>query len=469
MSLRAFNRTSVRRGYVLPPILVSILIVSITCLTSVSLVVVVSDGAQYPYVGSHFSALFGFNGFVAGTIAGTLMTLALLYLRMLSNDFFEALTEPWFKGIRLRATLALIAMLLIFFGLPLYIKLSTEADPMSFWHASGTYLGTIVSYFNSTTGGIPTFVVSAVSVIAFYITILQLRDFENRISSFGELMEKLVELLEMADTNDRLHFVCYTPAIGYLAEPRLWEPLRVALLRPGVVQMIIPKSSDLHCWHQAFVGRRTKRRTKGMKVIVQPQVDDANAVSDEIIDCLKRTPGAVTQVDFDVLPGYYCFFTLRRAILVTPLFVPLLADPRMPHDALPPPDMIGFSTSDRGVIDSMLEQFDHILQVHEARERGAAPAAEANDLRKRIEARLDTFRNAMGADGGGVEVAALTPGRLVLRLRGACVICPSQPLTIGTTILPALREVVGPDMDISFEAGQVASPPAPPAGAPLAS
>ncbi len=464
MNLRAFNRTSVRRGYVLPPILVSILIVFITCLTSVSLVIVVSDGAQYPYVGNGFSSLFGFNGFVAGVIAGTLITLALLYMRMLSNDFFEALTEPWFKGIRLRATLALIAMLLIFFGLPTYIKLSTELlpepDPTSqlgrwatYLHQSGSYLGTVVHYIDKTTGGIPTFVVSAVSVIAFYITILQLRDFENRISSFGELMEKLVELLEMADTNDRLHFVCYTPAVGYLAEPRLWEPLRAALLRPGVVQMIIPKSADLHCWHQAFVGRRTKRRTNGKKVIIQPQVDDANAVSDEIIGCLKRTQGAVTQVDFDVLPGYYCFFTLRRAILVTPLFVPLLADPRMPHDALPPPDMIGFSTSDRGVIDSMLEQFDHILQVHEARERGDAPAAEANDLRKRIEARLDTFRNAMGADGGGVEVAALTPGRLVLRLRGACVICPSQPLTIGTTILPALREVVGPDMDISFEAG----------------
>lgn len=71
-------------------------------------------------------------------------------------------------------------------------------------------------------------------------------------------------------------------------------------------------------------------------------------------------------------------------------------------------------------------------------------------LRQQLEERLRSILPAMEADGGGVEIVSLGEGRLVLRLKGACLYCPSQPLTLNTTLLPAIREVLPPEFEVTF-------------------
>jgi Fe-S cluster biogenesis protein NfuA len=72
-------------------------------------------------------------------------------------------------------------------------------------------------------------------------------------------------------------------------------------------------------------------------------------------------------------------------------------------------------------------------------------------LKSDLEKRLARIRPAMEADGGGIEILSLDNQQLRLMLRGACLFCPSQPLTLHTTIIPAMRELLPPQIEIVFE------------------
>ena len=69
--------------------------------------------------------------------------------------------------------------------------------------------------------------------------------------------------------------------------------------------------------------------------------------------------------------------------------------------------------------------------------------AEVNnaDLRARIEAVLDEHvRPGMRADGGDVEVVGIDADRIVqVRMKGACVGCPSSTITMTMGIESAIK------------------------------
>lgn len=55
---------------------------------------------------------------------------------------------------------------------------------------------------------------------------------------------------------------------------------------------------------------------------------------------------------------------------------------------------------------------------------------------------LDTLYPAMAADGGGAELVEVQGGDVVLRLTGACCVCPSAELTLRRGIEPALKQAL---------------------------
>jgi len=65
----------------------------------------------------------------------------------------------------------------------------------------------------------------------------------------------------------------------------------------------------------------------------------------------------------------------------------------------------------------------------------------ADDLRNRIEAVLDEHvRPGLRADGGDVEVVGIDPDRIVqVRMKGACVGCPSSTITMTMGIESAIK------------------------------
>ena len=60
-----------------------------------------------------------------------------------------------------------------------------------------------------------------------------------------------------------------------------------------------------------------------------------------------------------------------------------------------------------------------------------------------VEAALDRIRPALISDGGNIEVVAIeTNGDIRVRLKGACVGCPSSTLTLKGLVERTLREEV---------------------------
>jgi Fe-S cluster biogenesis protein NfuA len=56
-----------------------------------------------------------------------------------------------------------------------------------------------------------------------------------------------------------------------------------------------------------------------------------------------------------------------------------------------------------------------------------------------VQAVLDSIRPAMEADGGGVELVSVDAGRVIVRLMGTCLACPSADLTMKLGIEQSLR------------------------------
>lgn len=72
--------------------------------------------------------------------------------------------------------------------------------------------------------------------------------------------------------------------------------------------------------------------------------------------------------------------------------------------------------------------------------------------REDIDAMVDeVLRPLLERDGGSIEVAAFEGSVLTLRLAGAILGCPGTPYVKRHVIEPAIREAVGPDVEIVYE------------------
>jgi Fe-S cluster biogenesis protein NfuA len=69
-----------------------------------------------------------------------------------------------------------------------------------------------------------------------------------------------------------------------------------------------------------------------------------------------------------------------------------------------------------------------------------------------VEAALDRIRPALISDGGNIELVAIEPnGDIRVRLKGACVGCPSSTLTLKHLVERTLREEVAGFGDLITE------------------
>lgn len=72
--------------------------------------------------------------------------------------------------------------------------------------------------------------------------------------------------------------------------------------------------------------------------------------------------------------------------------------------------------------------------------RQAKPTPESDPLRERVAEVLDLMRPSIQADGGDVEIVAVSNGIVDVRFHGACVGCPSASMTLQTGIAQLMRE-----------------------------
>ncbi len=65
-----------------------------------------------------------------------------------------------------------------------------------------------------------------------------------------------------------------------------------------------------------------------------------------------------------------------------------------------------------------------------------------------IRAKLEELRSFLQADGGDLEVVAISGSNVQLRLKGACGGCPHATMTIKQGIERILRESISPDITV---------------------
>ena len=66
----------------------------------------------------------------------------------------------------------------------------------------------------------------------------------------------------------------------------------------------------------------------------------------------------------------------------------------------------------------------------------------ADDLKKKVEAALNTIRPHLQADGGGIELVSVEGGVVKVRLQGACSGCPMSQMTMVNGVEKAIKKDV---------------------------
>jgi hypothetical protein len=145
----------------------------------------------------------------------------------------------------------------------------------------------------------------------------------DAVSSFKDLMERLIELIESTPTGSTIRYLAYTPAIGFLAESEsLWEKLRDCIVRKAAqIEMICLRDDELASWHGRFEGKKTARPRGRIDAYL---IQQANEASKELILRLGEEGRQPIQKEFNALPGFYLFGNSKRAIIVAPVGIPLL-------------------------------------------------------------------------------------------------------------------------------------------------
>ena len=148
------------------------------------------------------------------------------------------------------------------------------------------------------------------------------RGLNKPITSFSELMTDLSKLIEISG-DEPIQMVCYTPAIGFLAQPKdEWNALKSAIEKKSKnISIACLEELPLKEWHDNFIGRYTLERS----IISNEMTRNATTVSEELLSKIQKD-SIIKRKPFDELPEYYLFASTSRVIIVTPLFLPKLRE-----------------------------------------------------------------------------------------------------------------------------------------------
>ena len=349
-----------------------ILVVVLAVGASLGYVIITQNAYDYPVVGTGLLSQQGFSVFAVGAFVGAALTILLIALRLISDDLYEALTDGLFaKGRRMKTLIWLGFITFFVIGLPTWGFLWINAHATGREAMGESVMVHIFDYLGKNAGGSVGFFVSIVTLLAFALTIQQLRDFHNRITSFSDLLSRVEKLSTSSSNSNPMHMIAYTPALGCLAQQRGdWGRLYNTLIERdnggAKTKMIVLKSDalpdppylsgDLADWHELFKNRRTLRGH-----LKDDDIAECNQESKRIKDALMRAGNNYIEMAWNDMPGYYAFFTSSQAIVATPMFLPIRL--RATDDlkrSLPSTHMIGYQTTDRATIDDLFHEFTYL-------------------------------------------------------------------------------------------------------------
>lgn len=199
-----------------------------------------------------------------------------------------------------------------------------------------------------------------------------INQFRRQILSFEDFSESYIKLLKEVEneskTGNRLRVLAKTPIPGSLAlSDDRYKRLRDTIVTDGArVELCCLNDSEILDWFKMFEGKRYRDGNINMEKI-NHAANDVKKLINYIEEPAKsadrewanRFPPI--RLKKDELPNFYLFFTDNRAIVTIPLFFPIDTDDdelksRVSSRSV---EMIGFETTDQGVIAMLRTYFEN--------------------------------------------------------------------------------------------------------------
>jgi hypothetical protein len=208
-------------------------------------------------------------------------------------------------------------------------------------------------------GGAFAIVMGVCTLAGVFFTLQAVVESQRMITTFPQLLQRLCELIRQAKGKDEyIRYLCYTPLTGVWAAPKESDDLRELIQSPKYkFSMVILRENDLKRWFERFQDRVTAAgEIKGDTI--SEKVAEAEALVQMLKNLSKRTDVKDPKIEpkrltYEQMPGFYFFCNDRRAIIVSPVFLPLPEGTAKTTQvrALRSVQVVGIDTTDPHVVD----------------------------------------------------------------------------------------------------------------------
>ena len=175
-------------------------------------------------------------------------------------------------------------------------------------------------FFRDNIGGIFAILMGVATVVGTYLAIKSIRDANQIITSYSELMERLIELLE--DSKN-----CEIRIVSYFVLPGFWQ-VKNKNQTDRLRELLDEKSSNIRI--------ATLTRTEHLSILIDmakfstPRYPNRIVPYDAIKNYLNYSEKIIINtknyypLENDKLPYYYFFVSNKKAIIVTPVGLPIV-------------------------------------------------------------------------------------------------------------------------------------------------
>lgn len=227
------------------------------------------------------------------------------------------------------------------------------------------YIACIFRFSFGEAGGLFAVFFGMLSLVGVWMAFVSIIEFRRVITSFYQLHERMILLINETPKGESIRILAYTPAIGFLALPTgKWTELKTALTKAREqLEIVCLDQDELSDWHKLFIGRRTLREPVatnqgGAKEFLSTKDIELASRESELIMNDDEVKNKSRRKKLEMMPGFYLMFNEQKAIIVTPFFIPF--PPGTPNEVqkrYSKVQMFGVETGDRRIIEDVQELF----------------------------------------------------------------------------------------------------------------
>ncbi|MBG0794465.1 hypothetical protein IYY11_14000 [Methylocystis sp. H62] len=201
------------------------------------------------------------------------------------------------------------------------------------------------------------------SVLGVYLTLANVLDLRNSITSFASFLNKVDELIDETEESDYLRMMVLTPAMGCLVlPPRIWRSVADKIKRHDrAVELTCLCKDDEEKWFESYKRGAEEGDLASMTKRIADGIDESCLIRQTLRQKAAQSAGdkhiVPIEAKWDEMPQYYLIANRRRAIIVVPFFLPSPSLNIFKGNFYKRPvQMVGFDTADFHIVESVHQE-----------------------------------------------------------------------------------------------------------------